>query len=334
MSHSKLSWPKYSIIVAAISALVAATGLSTQSVGDFDSDGSVGFSNVLLFASEFGGTETAFDLDGDGSVAFPDFLLFAQAFGAGNPTPDSPPVEILDPVSSVDGPIVIASSSDLSAFLAKITPDSFIVQGNFRISGIDHTDLTSLNGLREVQGDLTIDENDFLKSLKGLERVLLVGRNLQVARNVSLENLEGLERVRSIQGDLVLTGNATLASIDHLDWLGRVSGLVSIRDNTLLESLLGLRGLATVEGSLLIENNASLITLSGLENLGSIGQILSVRNNESLETLEGLELLGAAQGVVITDNPSLLPSEVNALLDQMVLRGFTGLTTIAANSVS
>jgi hypothetical protein len=121
--------------------------------------------------------------------------------------------------------------------------------------------------------------------------------------------------------------------MDHLRGLGSVSGLISVRDNTSLESLNGLQGILEVQGSVLIENNASLTSLRGLESLSSIGQVLSIRNNESLETLEGLDNLGAAQGIVVTDNASLLPSEVNSLLDQMVLRGFTGLTTISDNNV-
>ena len=57
---------------------VAGVGLS---VGDFDGDGSVGFSDFLMFAQAFGTNDTKFDIDGDGSVGFADFLLFAAEFG-------------------------------------------------------------------------------------------------------------------------------------------------------------------------------------------------------------------------------------------------------------
>ena len=101
-----------------------------------------------------------------------------------------------------------------------------------------------------------------------------------------------------------------------------------------MEFLVGLDGIQAVTGSVLIEGNASLTSLVGLQNLGSVGQILSVRDNESLETLEGLDRMASAQGLVITGNASLLPSEAEFLFDQMVLRGFTGFTTIAENNVS
>ena len=54
---------------------------------DFDGDGSIEFSDFILFAAAFGlnqgdsGYDARFDLDGDGSIGFPDFLTFAGAFG-------------------------------------------------------------------------------------------------------------------------------------------------------------------------------------------------------------------------------------------------------------
>ena len=54
---------------------------------DFDSDGSVGFQDFLLFAAVFGknvgddGYDSKFDLDGSVDIGFGDFLAFAAAFG-------------------------------------------------------------------------------------------------------------------------------------------------------------------------------------------------------------------------------------------------------------
>jgi hypothetical protein len=54
-------------------------------IGDFDGDGSVAFSDFLLFANVFGQevppADAAFDLDGSRHIDFPDFLEFADAFG-------------------------------------------------------------------------------------------------------------------------------------------------------------------------------------------------------------------------------------------------------------
>ena len=57
------------------------------STTDFDGDGTVGFSDFLQFAAQFGlsqgdtGYDARFDLDGDDAVGFSDFLIFAGSFG-------------------------------------------------------------------------------------------------------------------------------------------------------------------------------------------------------------------------------------------------------------
>ena len=54
---------------------------------DFDGAGTVGFSDFLLFAGQFGKQsgdavfEARFDLDADGVIVFSDFLIFAQNLG-------------------------------------------------------------------------------------------------------------------------------------------------------------------------------------------------------------------------------------------------------------
>ena len=59
---------------------------------DFDGDGTVGFSDFLVFASAFGSRKgdakynAGQDLNSDGSVDFTDFLIFAQSFGGPPPS--------------------------------------------------------------------------------------------------------------------------------------------------------------------------------------------------------------------------------------------------------
>ena len=54
---------------------------------DFDGDGTVGISDFLLFAEQFGlsqgdaGYDARFDLDGDGIIGIGDFLIFVEDFG-------------------------------------------------------------------------------------------------------------------------------------------------------------------------------------------------------------------------------------------------------------
>ena len=54
---------------------------------DFDGDGTVGFSDFLQFAGQYGARqgdgqyEARYDLDGDGAISFSDFLAFASSYG-------------------------------------------------------------------------------------------------------------------------------------------------------------------------------------------------------------------------------------------------------------
>jgi hypothetical protein len=274
------------------------------------------------------------DFDNDGVIGFNDFLLFSEAFRTSNPPSEPSPGEPIIPVAEVEGPVLIASSQEFSDFLNTVTRDSFGVTGALRIKGTELVDLTDLAGLRAVGGDLTIEENNLLKSLTGLERVKHIGDDLQIVRNTSLVDLTGLESLREVSGDVVIAGNASLLDVQQLSGLDAVGGLISIRDNPLLESLTGFSGVATVGGSVLIERNGSITTLVGFDKLTSVGQILSIRDNASLETLEGINQLSSAQGLVITGNASLLPSEADFLLDQMIARGFSGLNTIENNNFS
>jgi len=327
------TWPKRTFLRLLVVILISG-GTAAQSTADFDSDGAIGFNDFLLFAVAFGGSDRLFDLDGSGRVDFPDFLLFSEAFRTANPAPEPSPDEPIIPVVEVDGPVLIGSSQEFSDFLATVTRDSFVVTGALRIKGTELADLTDLAGLHAVGGDLTVEGNDFLKSLSGLEGVKHIGDDLQIVRNTSLVDLTGLESLREVSGDVVITGNVSLLDVRQLSGLGAVGGLISIRDNPLLASLIGFSGVATVGGSVLIERNGSITTLAGFEKLLSVGQILSIRDNASLETLLGINQLSSAQGIVITGNASLLPIEADFLLDQMVARGFSGLKTIENNNFS
>ena len=59
------------------------------SSSDVDGDGTVGFSDFLLFAGNFGLSQgdaeydARFDLDGDGAIGLSNFLIFAGSFGQG-----------------------------------------------------------------------------------------------------------------------------------------------------------------------------------------------------------------------------------------------------------
>ncbi len=55
--------------------------LSVEAKSDFNRDGTIDFTDFLLFVGAFGSADSQYDIDGNGNVDFPDFLLFVQSFG-------------------------------------------------------------------------------------------------------------------------------------------------------------------------------------------------------------------------------------------------------------
>ncbi len=68
------------VFVLVLLLLIVPAHPQTKSA-NFNGDLKVDFTDFVLFARAFGGTEDPFDLNSDGSVNFPDFVLFAQEFG-------------------------------------------------------------------------------------------------------------------------------------------------------------------------------------------------------------------------------------------------------------
>ena len=86
--------PGTNTVVASVPDLDPLTFTATaRAREDFDGDGTVGFSDFVLFAAKFGlsqgdeGYDARYDLDGNDAIGFSDFLIFANAFG--NNTPSS-----------------------------------------------------------------------------------------------------------------------------------------------------------------------------------------------------------------------------------------------------
>ena len=85
---------------------------------DFDGDGTVGFSDFVAFASNFGAQrgdaafDARFDLDGDGETGFSDFVAFARQFGTavGPPPPSGSPDLIVESPSVNDNTLTTGQS--------------------------------------------------------------------------------------------------------------------------------------------------------------------------------------------------------------------------------
>ena len=115
-------------------------------------------------------------------------------------------------------------------------PGCVSIEGDVIIKGgNDITDLTGLNVLTSVGGNLAISFNYLLTSLDGLEGLNSIGGDLNIFGNDSLTSLTGLDGINS--GSIInlrIVGNDTLSTCAILsicEYLAAPNGTIEIHDN-------------------------------------------------------------------------------------------------------
>ena len=168
---------------------------------DFDGDGTVGFSDFLSFAGQYGTRlgdgryRAKYDLNSDGAIDFSDFLLFVSSYG----TRVSPP-------GSGGSETVVISDANLRAVIS----DSL---GKARGAPITRADMATL---RRIEA-----RNANINDLKGLEFAtelteLSLSNNQisDIAALSSLTNLEELDLYNNQISDII-----SLSGLTNLKWL-------------------------------------------------------------------------------------------------------------------
>ena len=69
---------------------------------------------------------------------------------------------------------------------------------------MNYDNLSPLNSLRLITGDLSINANAHLISLEGFHNLQKIGRRLYIQYNPLLTSLNGLQGLRSIGTDLII----------------------------------------------------------------------------------------------------------------------------------
>jgi len=186
------------------------------------------------------------------------------------------------------------------------------IEGDVTISGDDITNLNGLSVLTSIEGDLSIGFYDFefgytgnpnLINLTGLEGISIIGGDLSIFDNTTLLNCTGLDNVTSIGGDLLINLNYALTSILALSNMTSLGGDLWIGQNSSLTNLSGLEGLSSIEGTLsfgygLGGGNSGLTSLTGLENVTSIEGNLKITKCHVLNSLLGLNNVTSIGGTL------------------------------------
>ena len=228
------------------------------------------------------------------------------------------------------GSIVIQGQGSLTAYISILNSNGYTgCTGNLEISSAADLDLTPLNILTYIGGNILITGNTEQTSLKGLENItsvggdlILVGSNpkltnlvigcstyggsITIDTNPALTDLSGLENLTSIGKNFFITHNSALTNLDALKNLKTIGGYLSITYNDALTNLSGLAKLTSVGTYFSIESNSKLPNLNGLESLTSVGGQLSISSLHALQNLDGLENLTSIGGTaVISYNDAL-----------------------------
>ncbi|KAF0202569.1 MAG: hypothetical protein FD170_1743 [Bacteroidetes bacterium] len=152
--------------------------------------------------------------------------------------------------------VVFSLQDDIDNFQTDF-PGCTEIEGNVFITGGNITDLSGLNVLESIGGELNIAYCDSLISLNGLNNITAIGGNVDLSTNPRLKDLIGLDNLTSINGYL---------------WIGY---------NDSLQSLNGLEGLTTINGKIQIAGNTQLTNIEGLSNIdpNSITKLLILENS-------------------------------------------------------
>ena len=228
--------------------------------------------------------------------------------------------------------IIFTTQTQIDSFQINY-PNCTQIQGYILIAGYDISNFDSLNILTSIGSGLSINGgplggNPLLNDLSGLDSLTYIGGDLNIEFNENLISLTGLEKVTFIGGDMKITKNTDLTGLTGLDNLTSIGSDMEIWGNDMLVSLSGLENLSSIGESLklsgymatILFGNPSLTNISALENLSSIGGNIDIRKNNVLSSLNGLENIEAESitNLLIYENQSLSTCEVNSICDYLV----------------
>jgi len=192
------------------------------------------------------------------------------------------------------GDITFTTQAQINAFETTYSACNNVTLGNLTIgyiSGTTNSDITDVTPLQKVSA--------------------LTG-NLIIRRNPNLVTLNGLQNITTFSGDLRLDTNAQLLNITALSGITSVRYL-NIRDNSVLQNLTGLHNLTAITGSgssgyFYLFNNPQLTNLDTFQSLTSVGTYIQVQNNASLQNLDGLSHITSITTNIHIENNAVLSS--------------------------
>ena len=179
--------------------------------------------------------------------------------------------------------------------------------------GTDITDLSPLSGLREVRGNLTVESNDELLTLKGLEGIIRVGGDLQISYNGQLSECSAIYGLitadptsfAGVSGGIYISSNASGCSsvsqiVDATRYELEACPVIGYNDT-------GEVAIYTVETQDDVENLRQLLggTCNSLGGVLNIGRTWTGGGSTDITDLRALSWIKHVDALAVDDNPYL-----------------------------
>jgi len=189
----------------------------------------------------------------------------------------------------------------------------------------DIVDLSQLNVLENLGGDLKIYRNKALTQILGFQNLTAINGALDLRGNTLLTNIDGFNNITALQR-LELFNNFKLENINALS---NITTLTDVRiTNNNLTNLYGLRNLETI-ANILYLNNTKLINLDDLSTLQTIAKAMYLYSNSRLENIDGLQNMIVGNAIHINNNVSLRNlnglARTTSIEKDLILKNNTGL---------
>jgi len=240
------------------------------------------------------------------------------------------------------GDVILVSQEEVNEF-GTLYPDCTELGGDLQIgndfdgAAADIIDLTSLNNITFIAGDLLIADINPSINLAGLS-----GLNTIEGDFISIEtiSLVGLENLTTIGGWL----DVNVESFQGLNGLTTIGNRFLVSENNPVQNFIGLESLTSIGNDLHLDENCCINSFAGLENLSHIEENLRVDSEcncinsfsglESLTTIEGNLQIGGVTALDFTglDNLSTIGGSIHLYRSGMSsLSGLENVTVFGNN---
>lgn len=165
--------------------------------------------------------------------------------------------------------VELTSQAEVNAFFVDY-PNCTEIEGYLLIGSWDEdsdiTDLSPLNSLISVGGEIMIYGNPQLTTLSGLNN-LTFAKGLWIEVNPQINSLSALNNLTSVGEEGFIIYQSALTSLSGLENLTSVGAYFALYNNDVLTSLSGVENLTSVGWAIGIGGNALLTDISALQNV-------------------------------------------------------------------